>query len=85
MHTKLTLRLNQDLIGRMKVMAGRHHLSLSELVARYFRNLLSAAQPAPESSPVLAEISGVLQGKDRGNAHYRGIYRRHLENKYLGI
>jgi hypothetical protein len=79
MKTKPTLRLNQDLIRQMKAMAGKQNLSLSELVARYFRNLLSVVKPAREEGPVLAEITGVLKGRDRGNAYYRGLY--HTRNQ----
>lgn len=95
--TKLTLRLDAQLIARAKSYASLQDRSLSQLVADYFAHLAPAAaqggshKPAAvrrPAGPITAGLRGVLapaaQGK-RAKARLsdRDDYRAHLEKKYL--
>lgn len=88
MQTKLTLRLDEDLINAAKAYAHSHGRSVSVLVADYFANLTqqatkgdAAVSNTTPTCKVTASLRGVLQsgqGKDFDEADYR----RHLESKY---
>ncbi|MFT4195419.1 DUF6364 family protein [Ottowia sp.] len=84
MQTKLTLRLDADLIEQAKAQAGRRGKSLSQLVADYFAQLnLHTNAPAVASAPlppVVASLRGALKGAraDLGEQSYRD----HLESKH---
>lgn len=93
--TKLTLRLDAQLIARAKTYASLQDRSLSQLVADYFAHLAPAAaqgglrKPAAvrrPAGPITAGLRGTLaaQGK-RAKARLpdHDDYRAHLEKKYL--
>lgn len=81
MDTKLTLKLDEEAIGRARLYASRRGLSLSRMVETYFLSLTEpeqAAHPAPTG--VVAELAGMLAGKnvdlsDEGRARY--LARKH--------
>ena len=80
MQTKLTLRLDDELIARAKAHARRSGRSVSELVAQFFallgkRQHLDLGEPLP---PTTKSLRGVLRGR---RAEERD-YDRHLEKKY---
>lgn len=80
MHTKLTLRLDEDLIALAKVHAQVVGKSLSQIVADYFR-LLAAEDNREEGTlpPVVRDLKGSLRPAELGEDEYL----RHLEEKYL--
>lgn len=80
MQTKLTLRLDEELIERAKSFSRSHGKSVSRLVADYFA-VLDGPETPPENSglpPLTASLKGALAGSEVGVADYR----RYLENKY---
>jgi len=80
MQSKLTLRLDEGLIRRAKVIAKRRGKSLSQMVAEYFALLGSRSSKEPdELAPTVTSLKGVL----RGSKLDREDYDRHLEDKYL--
>lgn len=81
MTTKLTLRLNDELIKQAKKTAQDRGVSLSRIVEDYFRSLTIRKEKATPASPVLSEISGVLS-TGPGTKKPREEYRKHLEEKY---
>ncbi|HSW62467.1 MAG TPA: DUF6364 family protein [Dissulfurispiraceae bacterium] len=81
MQTKLTLRLDDNLIRKTKKIAKDRNLSLSEMVAEYFASLIMVSREESHASPVLREISGVMKGKSKEKDRL-GAYHRHLEEKY---
>lgn len=88
MHTKLTLRLDEELIEHAKSYARESGKSLSRIVADYFALLTwpehgqtSAPQDA-EMPPLVLSLRGSLKGLDREEATVED-HRRHLEEKYL--
>ena len=79
MQTKLTLRLDEKLIREAKVYAAEAEVSLSQLVANYFRLLMSGRPAARKTgAPVTRSLRGVLKGAQVDEQ----AYLRHLEEKY---
>ncbi len=77
MQTKLTLRLEQDLIFRAKAYARASGKSVSQIVADYFDVLAADAEVV--ITPTVRSLKGIL----RGHAADVDDYRRHLEEKHL--
>jgi len=79
MQTKLTLRLDEKLIQEAKVYAAEAEVSLSQLVANYFRLLMNGRPSARKTgAPVTRSLRGVLKGTQVDEQ----AYLRHLEEKY---
>ncbi len=78
METKLTLRLDGDLIENAKDEARKRGTSLSQMVADYFRGIRAHKNSAKGLPPVTASLLGALKGLKPD----RSQYRRHLEEKY---
>ena len=80
MQTKLTLRLDDELIDRAKSYARRSGKSVSQLVADYLEMLPEPGQRRPRPlTPVVESLRGVLAGSGLDEEDYR----RHLEEKHL--
>jgi hypothetical protein len=81
--TKLTLRLEHDLIKQAKIFAHQQNKSLSQLVEEYFLLLTKTTEEtdteAEELPPITQSLSGILAGY----TVEEDDYRRHLEEKYL--
>ncbi len=79
MQTKLTLRLEDHLIDRAKVLARRTGKSVSQMVADYF-----AALDAPEGldNEDLPPLTQALYGALAGATLDETDYHRYLEAKY---
>ena len=61
MNTKLTLRLDKEVIERAKDYANSKNLSLSAMVENYFRFLSENKNPQIEITPIVKELSGILE------------------------
>jgi len=86
MQTKLTLRLDEDLIEDAKTYAARHGRSLSQLVADYFAALAGRQQsPIPESdappSPLTDSLVGLLRKDAAGDGYLDHLRARHLHGE----
>jgi hypothetical protein len=82
MATKLTLRLDEGVIRDAKRAAQARGVSLSEMVSGYFRAVCRSKKKKIEAtSPVLAEISGVLASKNDPKKLIAS-YHKHLQEKY---
>jgi hypothetical protein len=79
MNTKLTLRLDDELIRGAKRHAAGSGTTVSRLVADYFA-LLTADEkpPVAELTPRVRSLFGSLAG----SGVEEGDYRRHLEDTY---
>ncbi len=79
MNTKLTLRLDDELIRSAKRYSHESGKSVSRLVADYFA-LIDAGAELPDSqmSPRVRSLVGALKGAKMTESDYR----RHLEKKY---
>jgi hypothetical protein len=78
MQTKLTLRLEDNLIARAKDYSKRSGKSLSEVVADYFAHLEKPA-PVRDLPPVTSALKGLLKPASLD----RKDYRDYLADKYL--
>ncbi len=81
MSTKLTLRLDDEVIRKAKKKASAKGISLSRMVEDYFKAVAEQGQIEARESPVLYEVSGVLSGTQDA-AELRATYRRRLAEKY---
>ena len=80
MQTKLTLRLDEELIREVKSIADRKGQSVSKIVANYFNSLRE--KPKAKKSH-LTPIVQSLKGSLRGTNLDLKDYHRYLEEKYL--
>jgi hypothetical protein len=79
MQTKLTLRLDAELIRRAKTVAQRSGKSVSQLVAEYFAMLETGQEPASGPDDALPPNVRALKGMLRGADVDIEDYRAHLE------
>ena len=80
MHTKLTLRIDEDLIERAKAYSKAAGKSVSQLVADYLA--LLPQRPTGKKRRLTPNVQA-LRGLMRGASVDEQDYRRHLEEKYL--
>ncbi len=80
MHTKLTLRLDDELINRAKSYAKKSGKSVSQIVAGYF-SLLDAESGKEESdfTPLVRSLKGLLKDAKVSEKDYH----KYLEEKYF--
>jgi hypothetical protein len=79
MNTKLTLKLNGDIIEQAKTYAKKKNTSLSKLIESYL-GLLIDPDEKQEVTPLVKSLSGVIDLPK--NYDNRTNYRKHLLNKY---
>lgn len=77
MQTKLTLRLDEQLIEFGKRWAKQQGKSLSRLVADYLATLEKIPHESEELPPLTQELRGLARGADEED------YHRYLEEKSL--
>jgi hypothetical protein len=64
MNTKLTLRLDEEVIIRIKNYAVKRKLSLSKFTENIFRQILDSSEDTTQDlSPVVRKYKGILKGK----------------------
>ena len=64
MNTKLTLKLDEDVIGRAKEYASTHKQSLSRIVESYMQSLVN--QPGADTDSEEIEISAFVKSMSTG-------------------
>jgi hypothetical protein len=79
MQTKLTLRLDDQLVKQAKTYAEKSGKSVSQLVADYFSLLNASASSKSEITPSVRRLKGVLK-KSKADVQ---DYQKYLEEKYL--
>lgn len=80
MQTKLTLRLEKNLVDIAKNYAADHGKSVSKMISDYFKLLKeSQEKQSEEITPVVKSLKGYL-GKAKID---ETDYLKHLEKKYL--
>lgn len=80
MHTKLTLRLEADLVHQAKLFAKRAGKSVSRVVADYFTVL--ERPPRRDKAVSWPPLVRSLKGSLRQARADEKAYRRYLEHKY---
>ncbi len=80
MQTKLTLRLEEDLIKQAKEYAANEGKSISKIVADFFSLLIRQNQTSEsELPPVTRSLIGILSSSSVDESDYH----HYLEEKYL--
>ena len=82
MSTKLTLRLDENLIKDAKKIAKSKGVSLSKMISNYFKSISIYQKQEVIESPILSEITGILSSK-ANNKKLLKSYKKHVEEKYL--
>ncbi len=82
METKLTLRMDEDVIERAKIYARNHKISLSKMIESYFNSLTETNDISNEIkiSELVESISGVIQVPN--DFDDKNEYRSYLDEKY---
>jgi Family of unknown function (DUF6364) len=80
MQTKLTLRLEEQLIEQAKIYAAQAGKSVSQIVAEYFKLLTSQKNRANvPSTPITQSLRGLLRESNLDEKDYK----KYLEKKHL--
>lgn len=80
MQTKLTLRLEDQLIEQAKSYAAQAGKSLSQVVADYFKMLTTEkSKPISSSTPITKSLRGLLRDSKLDEKDYK----KYLEGKHL--
>lgn len=84
MDTKLTLKLNQEIIEKAKQYAADKKLSLSRLIENYLNSITSGNSSGNEIeiSPFVKSLSS--KTNIPSDYDYKKEYANHLENKHIG-
>jgi antitoxin component of RelBE/YafQ-DinJ toxin-antitoxin module len=80
MNSKLTLKLDKNILKKAKEYASLRNLSLSKLVEVYFQKLIIKEEFKQKLSPRVRKLSGILKGKD---LNYKSELEDSLRRKYL--
>lgn len=85
MDTKLTVKLNKDVIEKAKVYASNHKRSLSRIIESYLQSLVG--QEGPEKDNQEIEISPFVKSMRTGvqipaDLDARNEYAKYLTQKY---
>ncbi|MDQ7793845.1 MAG: DUF6364 family protein [bacterium] len=78
MHRKLTLRLDEGLIQKIKRISEKSGKSVSQMVADYFVLIDEVDPDQREITPRVRSLYGALAGAEMSEDDYR----RHLEAKH---
>jgi Family of unknown function (DUF6364) len=80
MDTKLTLKLEQDIIEKAKDYAKVHKTSLSKLIENYLQRITSEPKESEKITPLVKSLSGIIKlPKDFDDKKAYGDY---LTTKY---
>ena len=77
MQSKLTLRVNEDLIKIAKRYASQHGVSVSQLVENYLKSLAIEQNDPLIQTPILQRLTGILPENISSDE-----YHQHLDEKY---
>ncbi|MFZ1678254.1 MAG: DUF6364 family protein [Saprospiraceae bacterium] len=80
MDTKLTLKLDREIIEKAKRFAKQRNTSLSMLIENYFQNLTSREDASDQITPLVKSLSGIIE-IPKGDLHKKE-YTDYLMKKY---
>jgi len=80
MDTKLTLKLNAEIIEQAKLYAKETNTSLSKLIENYLSALTSGKPQSRKVHPVIKSLTGVISLDDTRD--YKKSYTKYLTEKY---
>ena len=80
MDTKLTIKLDKNIIEKAKKYARRKNISLSKMIESYLNTITRESKPDVEISPLVKSLSGVISLPD--NFDFKTDYTEYLSEKY---
>jgi hypothetical protein len=81
METKLTLRLNNEVIEKAKAYARANKVSLSKLIEFYLNSITKHDKVSKHTiTPLVESLSGLIELPV--DFDYKRAYRNHTNNKY---
>ncbi len=80
MDSKLTLKLNSDIIQEAKNYAKESNTSLSKLIENYLSALVSEKQSKRKVNPIVESLTGIITLEDEKD--YKKSYTNYLIKKY---
>ena len=80
MDTKLTLKLEQNIIEKAKVYAKSHRTSLSKIIENYLQKITNDNEEKDKITPLVKSLSGIID-LPKDFDHKKG-YSDFLVNKY---
>ncbi len=80
METKLTLKLDKEIIEQAKIYARNKNVSLSKMVEKYFKSLTEETLEKGPKTGLVSELSGIIDLKD--TTDQKDKYTEFLINKY---
>lgn len=80
MYTKLTLRLDKDVIEQAKEYAREHGTSLSNMIERYLKLVSATETYEEEISPLVKSLTGVIP--PMSDEEFRESYIEYLTEKH---
>ncbi|MGF1566358.1 MAG: DUF6364 family protein [Flavobacteriales bacterium] len=80
MDSKLTLKLNQDVIQRAKHYAEAHNISLSRLIENYLQSLTGLGPSSVIITPLVQSLSGIID--EASIVSDKDGYADYLKKKY---
>ena len=80
MNTKLTLRLNDNVIERAKIYARSHKISLSKMIESYLDSVTKQKGKEISITPLVESLSGVIDLPSDFDS--KKEYGDYLEEKY---
>jgi hypothetical protein len=80
MNTKLTLKMDSQVITRAKGYAAKEGKSLSRMVETYFKLITGQKEKEEEITPLVKELSGVIRLKK--GQDFKTDYADYLGKKY---
>jgi len=79
MNTKLTLRMDENIVRKAKTEAKRRGKSVSRMVAEFIESIGTQQSSEKDLPPTTASLVGILKGKEISEEDYK----THLRDKYL--
>ncbi len=79
MDSKLTLKLDKEIIEQAKSYAKEHQVSLSKLIENYLQFIVSKKSEVVEISPLVESLTGVINLEKED---YKKDYSDFLAEKY---
>ena len=79
MNTKLTLRMDENIVRKAKMEAKRRGKSVSQMVAEFIESIGLQQNSEKDLPPTTASLVGILKGKEISEEDYK----THLREKYL--
>jgi hypothetical protein len=80
MNTKLTVRLDSNIIDRAKSYARNHNVSISRMIESYLDSVTQQKSKNIEITPLVKSLSGVIKVKT--NYDFKKDYSDYLSDKY---